>query len=41
MQTLQQGYRGMSLLVQINADRLFSMGALAAALLAGAYFGSY
>ncbi len=41
MQTLQHGYRGMSLLVQINADRIFAIAALAAALFAGAYFGSH
>lgn len=41
MQTLQRGYKGMSLLVQINADRLVAVGVLIGALYVGAYFGSF
>ena len=37
MQTIQKGYRGASLLVQINADRLIMIGALGLALYAGAW----
>lgn len=37
MQTLQSGVRGMSLLVQINSDRLLYVGTLAAALMLGGF----
>lgn len=40
MQTLSQSYRGLSLLVDLNWDRILYVGAIAAALLAGAYIGS-
>jgi hypothetical protein len=37
---VMQGYRGLSVLLWVNADRLFMFGAVVAALLAGAYMGS-
>lgn len=37
MQTIAQGYRGMSLLMRLNWDRFLTTGALVAALYAGAY----
>jgi len=37
MQTLNQGYKGLSFLVSLNADRLMMIGALVAALYAGSY----
>ena len=40
MQTMVQGYRGLSLLMVLNWDRLFSVGVIALALLAGGYLGS-
>ena len=40
MQTIQNSYRGLSLLVDINWDRLLYVATIAAALLLGAYFGS-
>ncbi len=40
MQTLTQGYRGLSLLVDLNWDRILYVGVIAAALLAGAFVGS-
>lgn len=40
MHTLQQSYRGLSLLADINMDRLLYVGAIAAALAAGAFIGS-
>jgi len=40
MQTLQSGYRGLSLLVNLNWDRLFSFGTIVVGLLAGAFLGS-
>lgn len=36
MQTIQQGYRGIALLVNINWDRLLFVGAIAAGLFAAA-----
>ena len=40
MQTIQRGYRGLGLLVEINLDRLLVLGALASALFLAAYIGS-
>lgn len=40
MQTIQNSYRGLALLVDVNWDRLLYLTMIAAALLAGAFFGS-
>jgi len=40
MQMIQSGYRGLSLLVDINFDRLFVVGTITVGLLAGAFLGS-
>lgn len=40
MQVIQSGYRGMSLLIQLNADRLLMLAALGGALMLGAYIGA-
>jgi hypothetical protein len=40
MQTLTQGYRGLSLLVDLNLDRFLMVGALVAALIVGGMIGS-
>lgn len=40
MQTFKQGYRGLSLLVDLNWDRALYLGTLAIALCAGAFIGS-
>lgn len=40
MQTLQHSYRGLSLVFQLNWDRLLFVGAIAVALAAGAYIGT-
>jgi hypothetical protein len=40
MQTLQDGYSGLWLLLDINWDRLFYLGTILVGLLAGAYLGS-
>ncbi len=40
METIQNGYRGLSLLVNLNWDRLFYFATIFAALMAGAYLGS-
>ncbi|WP_263289275.1 hypothetical protein [Tateyamaria pelophila] len=39
MQTLQSGYRGLSLLMLLNSDRVLYAMTLMAALLAGAWLG--
>jgi hypothetical protein len=39
MQTVMNGYRGISLLLGLNSDRLFTVFTLVAGLLAGAYLG--
>lgn len=41
MQTLQSGVKGVSLLVQLNADRLIYGGTLAFALMLGGFLASY
>ncbi|UOA27471.1 hypothetical protein [Pseudosulfitobacter sp. DSM 107133] len=38
MQTLQNGYKGLSLLVLLNGDRALYLVTIAAALWVGAYF---
>jgi hypothetical protein len=40
MQTLQQSYRGLSLVMELNWDRLIYLVTIAFALMAGAYLGS-
>ena len=37
MQTLSQGYKGLSFLVGLNMDRLMMIGALVASLYSGSY----
>lgn len=39
MQTIAQGYKGMTILVNLNWDRIIYTGTLVAALYAGAYVG--
>jgi len=40
MQTIQEGTRGLLLLVDLNWDRLFYAATILASLLAGAFIGS-
>lgn len=40
MQTVMDGYRGLSLLVKLNFDRIFSIGTILVGLMAGAFLGS-
>jgi hypothetical protein len=40
MQAVANGYKAISLLVWLNADRLFSIGTVIVGLLAGAFLGS-
>jgi hypothetical protein len=40
MQTVMNGYRGLSLLVWLNWDRVFALGTVVVGLLAGAFLGS-
>ena len=40
MQTIQTGYRGLTLLFDLNWDRLLYVGTIAGALFLGAYVGS-
>jgi hypothetical protein len=40
MQTMVNGYRGLSLLVRLNWDAIFSVGTIIVGLLAGAFLGS-
>jgi len=40
MQMIQNSYRGLSLLVEINWDRLLYLATIVGALSAGAYLGS-
>ncbi len=39
MQHIQSGYRGLSLLLNLNWDRLFFVGTIVVGLLAGTYIG--
>lgn len=40
MQLVLNSYKGLSLLVWLNSDRLFTFGTVVVGLLAGAFFGS-
>jgi len=40
MQLVMQGYRGLSFLVWLNADRIFTLGTVVVGLLAGAFLGT-
>ena len=40
MQAVAKGYKAISLLVWLNADRLFTLGTVVVGLLAGAFLGS-
>lgn len=40
MQLVMNGYRGLTLLMGLNWDRLFSLGTVLVGLLAGAFLGS-
>jgi hypothetical protein len=40
MQTVMKGYRGISLLVSLNWDRIFVVGTVVVGLLAGAFLGT-
>lgn len=40
MHTIQNSYRGLSLLMDLNLDRLIFVGAIAAALAAAAFVGT-
>ncbi|WP_275671903.1 hypothetical protein [Ruegeria pomeroyi] len=40
MHVLQQSYRGLGLVMQLNWDRILFVGAIAAALFLGAFLGS-
>ncbi|WP_269800939.1 hypothetical protein [Albibacillus kandeliae] len=40
MHTLQESYRGLSLIMSLNWDRLLFLVAIAAALMTGAFLGS-
>jgi len=40
MQTVMNGYRGLSLLIGLNWDRLFFLGTILVGLLAGAFLGT-
>lgn len=40
MQMVVDGYKGLSLLVWLNWDRVFSIGTVVVGLLAGAFLGS-
>ena len=40
MQTVMNGYRGLSLIVGLNWDRLFFLGTIVVGLLAGAFLGT-
>jgi len=40
MQTVMKGYKGLSLLVWLNWDRMFTVGTVLVGLLAGAFLGT-
>lgn len=40
MQAVARGYKAISLLVWLNADRLFTLGTVVVGLLAGAFLGT-
>lgn len=39
MQTIMKSYRGLSLLLWLNVDRIFTIGTIVVGLLAGAFLG--
>lgn len=41
MQTLQKSYEGLSLVFELNMDRLLYVGAIALSLVAGLYIGTF
>ncbi|MFC3616371.1 hypothetical protein ACFORG_21725 [Lutimaribacter marinistellae] len=41
MQVLQHSYRGLSLVMELNWDRILYVGMIALALVAGAWLGSF
>ncbi len=41
MQAIENGYRGLSLLVDLNWDRVFYISAITAALVLGMYLGGH
>lgn len=40
MQTVTNGYKGISVIMVVNADRIFTVGTMIAGLLAGAFIGT-
>ena len=40
MHSVTKGYRGLSLIMVVNSDRIFTIGTMLAGLLAGAYLGT-
>lgn len=40
MQTVTNGYKGISVIMVVNADRIFTAGTMIAGLLAGAFIGT-
>lgn len=40
MQTITAGYQGFSYFLQLNADRLFTLGTVLVGLMAGAFLGT-
>jgi hypothetical protein len=40
MQAVMNGYRGLSLILRLNTDALFTLGTIIVGLLAGAFLGS-
>ena len=40
MDTVTKGYRGLSLIMVVNSDRIFTLATMAAGLLAGAWLGT-
>lgn len=41
MQTLQKSYEGLSLVFELNVDRLIYVGTIALSLVAGLYIGTF
>lgn len=40
MRAFSKGYRGLSVIMVVNSDRIFTVGTMVAGLLAGAFLGS-
>ncbi|MBD1205097.1 MAG: hypothetical protein O9292_16715 [Rhodobacteraceae bacterium] len=40
MSSITKGYRGLSIIMVVNADRIFTLATMAAGLLAGAFLGA-